>query len=198
MTWYSSGSSAFYGQLGGGLDDVDAGRGQSRPWLTPAPAGAPPADPPETPPGAPSPPVPPPDPPADPTAPVDGDPPDVAALRREAAGYRTRLRDTEAERDQLRARVERHERADVERLAEQAGFAQPSDVFMFATDLEQLRVDGGELDTGRVTELAQRVLTERPGLRKPGLDFGGGSRLSNGQAREPGLYDLVEQTRRGR
>ena len=43
---------------------------------------------------------------------------------------------------------------------------------MFAGDLEQLRTDTGELDTGRLTDLARRVLTERPGLRKPGLDFG--------------------------
>lgn len=164
----------------------------------PPTAGAPPADPPGPPPGEPSPPVPPPAEPPDPTAPVDGDPPDVAALRREAAGYRTRLRDTEAERDALRARVERHERADVERLAEQAGFAQPSDVFMFATDLEQLRADTGELDTARLQDLAQRVLTERPGLRKPGHDFGSGSRLNGGPAREPGLYDLVQQNRRAR
>jgi hypothetical protein len=167
------------------------------------PAGAPPAEPPQaTPPGAPSPPVPPSDPPADPTGqpdplePQDGDSDTVAALRREAAGYRTRLRETETERDQLRTRVEQMERADVERLAANAGFAQPSDVFMFATDLEQLRADGGELDTARVTDLAHRVLTERPGLRKPGIDYGSGSRVGNGQARDVGLYDLVDQSRR--
>ena len=164
----------------------------------PADPPAAPTDPPETPPGEPSPPVPPPAEPPDPTAPVDGDPPDVASLRREAAGYRTRLRDTEAERDALRARVERHERADVERLAEAAGFAQPSDVFMFAQDLEQLRADGGELDPGRVAELAARVLTERPGLRKPGLDFGSGSRLDGVPRPQPGLWDLLPQNRGSR
>ena len=114
-------------------------------------------------------------------------------MRREAAGYRTRLRDAETERDQLRARVERHERADVERLAEAAGFAQSSDIFMFAGDLEQLRDQGGELDTGRLQELARRVLTERPGLRKPGLDFGSGSRLDNGRQQPTGLFDLLRQ-----
>jgi len=162
-----------------------------------APPAAPPAEPPQpTPPGAPSPPVPPPEPPADPTSPVDGDPPEIAALRREAGGYRTRLRETEQERDTLRQRVERLERADVERLAAQAGFAQPSDVFMFAGDLEQLRAEGGDLDTARLQELASRVLAERPGLRKPGVDYGSGSRIDNGQVREPGLFDLVDQARR--
>ena len=69
---------------------------------------------------------------------------------------------------------------------------------MFAADLEQLRADSGELDTTRVSELVQRVLSERPGLRKPGLPPAGGSRLNGSPAREPGLFDLVEQNRRRR
>jgi hypothetical protein len=157
-----------------------------------APASPPPGEPPETPPG----PAPSADPPGqpDPLEPQDGDGDTVASLRREAAGYRTRLRDTEAERDDLRQRVDRMERSEVLRLAGAAGFSQPDDVLMFATDLDQLRSDTGELDTGRVTDLAQRVLSERPGLRRPGVDvYGGGSRLANGRAREPGLYDLVLQ-----
>src|SRR5690606_8807662 len=40
-----------------------------------------------------------------------------AALRREAAGYRTRLRDVEAERDTLRATVAAIQRGEVERIA---------------------------------------------------------------------------------
>jgi hypothetical protein len=42
-------------------------------------------------------------------------------LSREAASYRRRLRETEAERDDLRGRLDRSERAEVERLAGDAG-----------------------------------------------------------------------------
>jgi hypothetical protein len=161
----------------------------------PPPPGGPPADPPGTPPGTPSPPVPPPDPPSDPTAPVDGDPPDVASLRREAAGYRTRLRDTEQERDRLRDRVDALERGEVERLAAGAGMSTPADLWLLVRDLDELRVDGA-LNPHRATERIANILSERPSWRKPGIDFGSGSRLNGAPARELGLYDLVEQSRR--
>jgi hypothetical protein len=158
-------------------------------------AGDPPTDPPETtPPGPTSPPVPAPDPPADPTSPVDGDPPDLAAVRREAAGYRTRLRDTEQERDQLRDRVEAMERADVERIAAASGMAVPSDLWLLVGGLDELRVDGA-LNPDRVSERVGTILRERPSWKRPTPAPAGGSRLGNGVPRDLGLYDLVEQAR---
>jgi hypothetical protein len=43
-------------------------------------------------------------------------------VSREAASYRRRLRHAEAERDDLRGRLEGYERAEVERIARDAGF----------------------------------------------------------------------------
>ena len=110
--------------------------------------------------------------------------------------YRTRLRETETERDQLRARVERHERADVERLAEARRLRPTSrHVHVRRPTSSSSAPTAASSTPPAYSELAQRVLTERPGLRKPGLDFGRGSRLDGGQAREPGLYDLLPQNR---
>jgi hypothetical protein len=47
-------------------------------------------------------------------------------LSREAASYRRRLRDTEAERDQLRTQLDRLQSAEVERLAGDAGLQVPA------------------------------------------------------------------------
>ena len=199
VTWYSSGSSR-------ARSTASSATATSARTMTsvadPADPPAAPADPPAepgtstgTPPGAPPAPQPPPDPPPDPTAPVDGDPPDVASLRREAAGYRTRLRDTETERDQLRQRLDALERGEVERLAAGAGMSTPTDLWLLVRDLDELRVDGA-LNPDRATERIANILSERPSWRTPRPDFGSGSRLSNGQARDPGLYDLLPQNRR--
>ena len=52
-------------------------------------------------------------------------------LSREAARYRTQLRETEAERDSLREQLDRHQRIEVERLAAGAGLAVAADVWQF-------------------------------------------------------------------
>lgn len=163
--------------------------------------GTPAAEPPETPPGATSPPVAPPDPPGDPNAapdplePRDGDPEPVAHLRREAAGYRTRLRDTEAQRDQLQARVDELERGQVEALAANAGMATPADLWLLVRDLDELRRDG-QLDHAAVDERVKAILADRPSWRKPAIDYGGGSRIGNGLGRRDlGLYDLLQQSK---
>jgi hypothetical protein len=150
------------------------------------PAGDPPAgpDPPATP-GEP-----------DPTDPVEGDPPEIARLRHQAAGYRGRLRQVETERDQLAQRLERTQRADVERIAGAHGMATPSDLWLLVPDLGELLVDG-ELNPDRVTERVANILRERPTWRRPKPDLGGGSRLT-GNGRKPiGLSDLINEQRYG-
>ena len=72
-------------------------------------------------------------------------------LSREAARYRTRLRETEAERDQLRERLERYERAEVERLASAAGLAVPADLWALGTQIEHCRAEDGSIDAETVS-----------------------------------------------
>jgi hypothetical protein len=157
------------------------------------------ADAPPAPPGEPTAP-----PPAEPPAQPAGEPPaepaggdDLAAVRREAAGYRTRLRDTETERDALRARVDQMERLEVERIASTAGAAVPADVWLLIPSLDELRVDGA-LNAERTRERIAGILRERPSWRRPTPDYGSGSRgVANG--RKPlGLSDLINEERRGR
>ena len=143
--------------------------------------------------GEPNPPAP--SPTVDPTEPRDGDPPDLAAIRREAARYRRQLRDAETERDQLRGRVDQAERADVERLAAAAGMATPSDVWLIVRDVAELRRDGA-LDHDLAGERVKTILEERPTWKRPPpANGGGGSRLA-GPAPKIGLSDLLSH--RGR
>src|SRR4051812_3337747 len=58
----------------------------------------------------------------------------------EAATYRRKLRDTEAERDGLAARVEKMQRADVERRATER-LHQASDVWLFGLNLAEFHDD---------------------------------------------------------
>jgi hypothetical protein len=155
------------------------------------------ADAPPAPPGEPTDPPPANDPPPDSTEPREGDAPDVAALRREAAGYRTRLRDAEAERDQARERVDAMERAQVEAIASSAGAAVPSDVWLLIGSLDELRVDGA-LDADRARERVGAILRERPSWRVARPDYGSGTRGVGDGRKQIGLSDLVAQQRRGR
>lgn len=99
---------------------------------------------------------------------TDGDPvdqtSDVAALRHEAASRRRALRTVEAERDQLKERVDRHDRAEVERLVAPS-LADPSDVWS-AADLDALR-EGGAVDEEKVGEAVAALLDAKPHYRKP-------------------------------
>jgi hypothetical protein len=166
---------------------------------TPPAAGDPPAEPPPgAPPDAPPAGEPPPEPPADPLEPVDGDTPDVAQLRREAGNYRRQLRETEAERDRLRERLDGLERGQVEQIAAGLGATVPADVWLLITDLAELRTDAGVLDADRARQRISAILAERPSWRKPQPDYGSGARGANGPARSLGLYDLVNERRHGR
>jgi hypothetical protein len=89
-------------------------------------------------------------------------------LSAEAARYRVRLRETETERDQLRAHVDELQRAEVERLAASAGMAIPKDLWTLGTQLEHCRDESGRIDADTVTGLVADVLKERPTWRRGG------------------------------
>ena len=127
--------------------------------------------------------------PADPVvdpAPAETDPNSAETGKdgAEAAKYRRRLRETETQRDQLSTRVERMQRADVERLAG-AHLAKGADVMAFGTDLADLLGDDGEVDPDKVTAAALALLEDRPGLHKDGRPRRGPTSL--GQGSYPGV-----------
>jgi hypothetical protein len=94
-------------------------------------------------------------------------------LSREAASYRRRLRETEGERDSLRERLEGYERADVERVAGDAGLQVPSDVWTFGATLDTLRGENGGIDHDAVHDLVKEIVKDRPGLQaQPVGDLG--------------------------
>jgi len=112
----------------------------------------------------------------------------------EAARYRRRLREAEgqrdavtAERDGLAQRVERMQRADVERLASTGGLAAPADLWALGgVELAELLDDDGEVDAEAVAEAVAGVLEARPGLRgrrRPAPDRSQGSTHAQGGAK---------------
>jgi hypothetical protein len=121
-------------------------------------------------------------------------------LSREAAGYRRRLRETETERDQLRTRLEGYERAEVERLAGDAGLQVPADVWTFGATLDTLRGEDGGIDTEAVSGLVGEIVKDRPGLQpRPVGDLGigrGAAAAGTTRAPEVGLSALLKPGRR--
>jgi hypothetical protein len=144
---------------------------------------------------------------ADEAIPGSGDPADSDErdeggrfLSREAASYRRRLRETETERDDLRGRLEGYERAEVERLAGDAGLQVPGDVWTFGATLETLRGENGGIDPENVHELVKEIVKDRPGLQaKPVGDLGigrGSGAAGSATAPEIGLSALLKPERR--
>ncbi|WP_051161336.1 hypothetical protein [Nocardia brevicatena] len=105
--------------------------------------------------------------PTDAEVPADAAPetPDTDAEQqpegREAAKYRRRLRETETERDSFRERVAGYERAEVERLAAEM-MADPSDLWVAGTELDNLRGKDGAIDEKKVRDTIQGLLEQRP------------------------------------
>lgn len=120
-------------------------------------------------------------------------------LSREAASYRRRLRDTEAERDQLREQLDRLQRAEVERLAAGAGMAKPEDLWTLGTQLEHCLAEDGTVDAETVTGVVADVLKDRPGLQaRPVGDLGigrGGSASITRTGPKVGLSQLLKPGR---
>lgn len=76
-------------------------------------------------------------------------PQDDVKAGKEAARYRRQLRETEAERDTLRERVEAMQRAEVERLA--GHLSQPSAIWAAGVELADVLDEDGNVDPGKVT-----------------------------------------------
>lgn len=124
--------------------------------------------------------------------------PDAARESREAANYRRRLRDVEAERDGLRERVDQLERAEVERIAAEQPYwmIQPRDLWAVGVELAELRGDDGTLDPDLVKAKVREVLDERPTWRR-NIDMGQGYRGGEPPAEQKaGLSQLLGRGRR--
>lgn len=84
---------------------------------------------------------------------------------REAAKYRTRLRETEAERDALRQRLDHFQKGEVERVAADK-LADPRDLWKNGAKLEELLDEHGNLDVGKVNQRIKDTLTSSPHYAK--------------------------------
>ncbi|GAB4912584.1 hypothetical protein LIX17_20225 [Mycobacterium avium subsp. hominissuis] len=115
-------------------------------------------------------------------------------LHREAAGYRVKLRETEAERDALAERLQRMQRAEIERLASDA-LSHPADLFSLSgNELADYLTEDGDVDAEKVAADVAAILAERPGLRKqiPGYDPSQGRGGRPPAKREPkSLGDVI-------
>lgn len=121
---------------------------------------------------------------------------ELARVRAEAASRRRQLRDVEAERDQLRERVDAADRAEVERRAEAARFHVPADVWS-VTSLEDLRGGDGRIDAEKVGQVLVNVRSERPHwIRHEGPSPHQGARPPV-RERGPSFGDALKGARRG-
>lgn len=90
----------------------------------------------------------------------------------EAAKWRTKLRETEAQRDGLTARVQALQRGEALRLASEH-LSAPEDLFIGGATLEDLLdPDTGDLDPETVRAAAAAVAIGRPGLARPTAKLG--------------------------
>lgn len=84
---------------------------------------------------------------------------------REAAKYRTRLREAEAERDTLREAVTALQRAEVERIAADR-LSNPAGLWAAGVDMATLLTDQGTIDPAKVQQAATEA-AEALGLASP-------------------------------
>jgi hypothetical protein len=89
-----------------------------------------------------------------------------AEPRSREAKYRTQLRDTESERDQLRDRLERRDRADVERMVAHR-LTDPADLWLAGVNVDDLRGEDGEIDTEKVDAAIVATLEAHPHWAAP-------------------------------
>ena len=119
-------------------------------------------------------------------------------MSREQASDRKRLRETEAERDELRKQLDRLQTGEVERLASTAGLQVPGDVWTFGATLDTLRGEDGDVDADMVSGVVDAILKDRPQLREqPVGDLGIGRGASALGIRPPkvGLSQLFKPGR---
>lgn len=101
--------------------------------------------------------------------PEETDDPALVKVRREAARYRTKLRDAETERDALAARVETMRRAEVERLATGPGRLHDGADLWRDHELATFLDDDGNLDPAQVDAAVATIREQSPHLARPDL-----------------------------
>ncbi|HVL06419.1 MAG TPA: hypothetical protein VM388_10540 [Acidimicrobiales bacterium] len=119
----------------------------------------------------------------------------------EAAKYRRRLRETEAERDALAANLDATRRQVVERLVvDHTGprLGDPKDLWLAGVELAELvDAETGAVDPDKVAAAQARVLADHPTWRVHQLgDIGQGVRA--GRPGQPGLSEVLRDRARGR
>ncbi len=103
---------------------------------------------------------------------------DDANPGREAAKYRRQLRDAEATRDTLAAKVSKYQTAEAERAAAGPGrLLDPTDLWR-VTELADVLDDDGELDPAKVNTAVDKLLADKPhyGAPQTSLDLDLGAR----------------------
>lgn len=99
-------------------------------------------------------------------APEGTDPPEgTGEGNREAATYRRKLRDTEAERDQLASAVTTYQRRDVEALVTSGDgpkLGVAADLWVAGVKLEDLLAEDGTVDADKVSAAVTAVLADHP------------------------------------
>lgn len=126
-----------------------------------------------------------------PGEPIDPNPSLVESRER----YRTERDTARVELAAAQERVERMQRAEVERLAADAGLSIASDVFtMSGNEPADYLDDDGNVDAEKVAADVAAVLAERPGLRKnaPAFDPTQGSGGRNAPKPEPSLSAMIK------
>jgi len=102
---------------------------------------------------------------------------ELRQLRAEAKRHRLAKNAAEQERDQLRTRVDAQDKREVERLAADK-LANPSDLWL-TTQLADLRDEDGELDSEKIGERLDQLVTEKPHWKRvdrPAPNFSSGVR----------------------
>jgi hypothetical protein len=122
--------------------------------------------------------------------------PDDAAkdkIGNEAAKYRVRAREAEAERDTLAARLSVLQRAEIERLAS-AGLSHPSDLFSLSgNQLADYLTDDGTVDSAKVSADLEAILSERPGLKPAARAIDRTQGLGGGQQQSSPSWESMFQ-----
>lgn len=88
---------------------------------------------------------------------------------REAAKYRTRLREAQAELETARQQLEQARRTLVDNLAEQAGI-KPAALWAGGTSIDGLLTEDGTIDVGLVRQAIDATVTTLGISRRPRLD----------------------------
>lgn len=108
------------------------------------------------------------------------------------ARYRVERNEARAERDALAQRIERMQRAEVERLAAEH-LAAPADFWLSDNEVSAYLTEDGEVDAELVAEDARLLISERPrlGKRSPAFDPTQGHGGNGQPKREPSWGALL-------